>query len=58
MTNKTERELKVYGHKSKWNPEPPMVMMKGKWLQEYGFEVGQKYHVQCDKGKLTLTVVE
>ena len=56
--NKTERELKVYGHKNSWYEEPPTIMMKGKWLQEYGFEVGQKYHVQCEQGRLILTLMK
>lgn len=29
--------------------ETPTIMMKGKWLEKFGFIVGQKYIVECKK---------
>jgi HSP20-like domain of unknown function (DUF1813) len=44
---KDNRTLKVYGMSNK----TPIIMMKGKWLENFGFKVGQKYNVDCQNGK-------
>lgn len=55
---KTERELTVYGMGGYGSKETPTIMMKGQWLQKFGFEIGDKYHVSCKKGKIILTALE
>ncbi|MBP3805240.1 MAG: SymE family type I addiction module toxin [Oribacterium sp.] len=55
---KNERDLKVYGMSGYHYKSTPTIMMKGQWLQEYGFEIGQQYHVQCEPGKIVITMPE
>ena len=55
---KNERDLKVYGMSGYHYKSTPTIMMKGQWLQEYGFEIGQQYHVKCEPGKIVITMPE
>lgn len=57
MMTKRERDLKVYGMSDHNYKDVPTVMMKGKWLQDFGFDIGMKYHVECEEGKLVLSAV-
>lgn len=34
----------------------PQIRLQGKWLQECGFEPGNRVHVQCERGKLIITI--
>ena len=43
------RTLKVYRISGNKYDETPTIMMKGKWLEKFGFIVGQKYIVECKK---------
>ena len=36
----------------------PSLFIKGQWLTELGFEAGQKVNVECEEGKLTVTVAK
>ena len=54
---KTERNLKVYGFKSKWSDYPAEIRIRGKWLKEFGFDVGMSYRVECEEGKLILSTI-
>ena len=36
--------------------ETPTIMMKGKWLEKFGFKVGQKYNVECKKNTLIIKI--
>lgn len=53
---KENRNLKVYssttGYKRK---ETPMIMLKGAWLQELGFDSDTPISVKCEDGKITIT---
>lgn len=53
---KENRNLKVYssttGYKRK---EIPMIMLKGAWLQELGFDSDTPISVKCEDGKITIT---
>ena len=31
------------------------IMLKGKWLQELGFEAGADINVSCEEGRLVIT---
>ena len=33
-------------------------MMKGKWLEDFRFKVGQKYNVDCQNQKLIIYITE
>lgn len=52
---KNKRILKVYGMSGYRYNDTPTIMMKGKWLEKFGFKVGQKYNVDCQNGKLLIT---
>lgn len=41
------RTLKVYGMSGNKYNDTPTIMIKGKWLEKFGFKVGQKYDVDC-----------
>lgn len=44
---------------SGYNYKPtPTIMMKGKWLEKLGFEVGSKYKAEFQNGKIIITVVK
>ena len=55
---KTERELTVYGMSGYNYKDTPTIMMKGEWLKNFGFGIGDKYHVECKPGKLIITMPE
>lgn len=49
------RNLKVYGSSGYNSKETPMIMLKGAWLQELGFDSNTAIAVKCEDGKLTIT---
>ena len=53
---KNNRTLKVYGMSNNRYNDTPTIMMKGKWLEKFGFKVGQRYQVNCHEGKLVITI--
>ena len=55
---KTERVLKVYGTSGYHYKDTPTIMMKGQWLETFGFGIGEKYHVECRPGELVITAIE
>ena len=52
---KSVRQLKVYETSGYRYQPTPTIILKGKWLKEFGFAVGDSYNVVCENGKLTLT---
>lgn len=36
----------------------PTVMLKGKWLNEFGFDIGTHVKVECEDGRLIITKEE
>lgn len=40
MAFKKNRSMKVYGQSGYRYKETPAIMLKGQWLQELGFEIG------------------
>ena len=34
----------------------PQIRLQGKWLQECGFEPGSQVQIQCEQGKLIITL--
>lgn len=55
MAFKKNRSMKVYGQSGYRYKETPAIMLKGQWLQELGFEIGDYISVSCEKGKLIIT---
>lgn len=55
MAFKKNRSMKVYGQSGYRYKETPAIMLKGLWLQELGFEIGDYMSVSCENGKLIIT---
>lgn len=53
---KNKRTLKVYGMSEYRYNGTPTIMMKGKWLEYFGFKVGQEHQVHCKNCKLIITL--
>ena len=64
---KKNRKLKVYYGHQKGKSEGgygvrsdeitvPTIILKGKWLEELGFDIGEKIDISCKKGRLTISV--
>ena len=52
---KTNRSMKVR-KQSGYNYSPtPAIILKGNWLKEVGFEIGDYVSVCCENGKLVIT---
>lgn len=49
------RSIKVYGQSGYKYQETPTIMLKGMWLKELGFEIGDYISVVCEDGKLIIT---
>ncbi len=49
------RSIKVYGQSGYKYQETPTIMLKGMWLKELGFEIGDYISVTCEDGKLIIT---
>ena len=54
MTSKKNRRLKVYEQAGYGYKEVPAIVMRGKWLKECGFDVGTRYRVECEEGRLVI----
>ena len=53
MTKK--RSIKVYGQSGYKYQETPTIMLKGKWLEEMGFKIGDYISITCEDGRLVIT---
>lgn len=47
------RKLKVY-YQSSGDEYVPAILLKGKWLERYGFSAGSYIAVECENNKLTI----
>ncbi len=52
---KKNRSVKVYGQSGSNYKTVPTIVLKGQWLQELGFEIGDFISVKCEDGKLVIT---
>ena len=50
-----KRSVKVYGQSGYKYRETPMIMLKGLWLKEAGFDIGDYISVTCEDGKIIIT---
>lgn len=55
MAYKEYRDLKVYEQSGYKYQNTPTIVLKGKWLEELGFLMGDKLSVKCEDGRLTIT---
>ena len=51
-----KRSIKVYGQGGYQHKDTPTIMLKGKWLEELGFQFGDYISVNCEDGKLVITL--
>ena len=50
-----KRSIKVCGQSGYKYQETPTIMLKGMWLKELGFDIGDYVAVTCEDGMLTIT---
>ncbi len=50
-----KRSIKVCGQSGYKYQETPTIMLKGMWLKELGFDIGDYVAVTCEDGKLIIT---
>ena len=55
MAFKKNRNMKVHGKSGYRYKATPTIMLKGEWLKELGFEIGDYVSVSCENGKLVIT---
>ena len=55
MANKNMRTVKIYGMSGYKYQATPTIMLKGKWLEELGFEIGDYITVSCEDGRIIIT---
>lgn len=52
---KKSRSVKVYGQSGYNYKAVPTIMLKGQWLKELGFDIGDYISISCENGKLIIT---
>ena len=55
MAMKKSRMMKVYGQSGYRDKATPTIMLKGQWLKDLGFDIGDYISVSCENGKLIIT---
>lgn len=55
MKNQKNRSLKVHSQSGRNYKATPTIILKGEWLQELGFAIGDYISVSCENGKLIIT---
>lgn len=50
-----KRSIKVYGQSGYKYRETPTIMLKGMWLKEDGFDIGDYISVTCEDGRLIIS---
>lgn len=53
--NRTTRELKVYGQSGYKYQDTPTIVLKGKWLENAGFKIGDQLMVTIDANDIRIT---
>jgi len=48
-----KRNLKIYYSYTDYNKNP-LIMLKGKWLEKLGFNIGDRIEVECKKNKIVI----
>ena len=55
MKNQKNRSMKVHAQSGYNYKATPTIILKGQWLQEMGFEIGDYISISCEDGKLIIT---
>jgi len=55
VKEKNNRPMKVYETSGYQYKPTPTIILKGQWLEKFGFAIGEKIEVNCENGKLTVT---
>lgn len=55
---KENRRLTVIAQSGTNYKPTPTIVLKGQWLQELGFESGEKINVHCERGRIVITLLE
>lgn len=50
-----KRSIKVVSQSGYNYKATPAIMLKGQWLKELGFEIGDYVSITCEDGKLVIT---
>ncbi len=59
ISEQPARRLKVYSQNSSNNKQTPTIILKGAWLEEWGFEIGNIIEVTCKgDGDLEIKVAD
>lgn len=53
IKDKGQRELKVYENSGS-GVRCPRISLQGRWLEDYGFQIGNGITVTCENGILTI----
>lgn len=57
MKEKKNRRLKVYGQSNGYNYQNvPTIVLKGKWLEAAGFDIGDKLILSCENRQIVITI--
>ena len=56
MESKKIRNIKVISQSGHNYKPTPTVILKGQWLNEMGFEIGDQIKVECENGKLVISL--
>ncbi len=54
MAYKKYRKMKVYEQSGYQYKRTPSIILKGQWLSELGFDIGQQIEVKCENGRLII----
>lgn len=54
MAYKKYKEMKVYEQSGYNYKNTSTIVLKGKWLEELGFTMGDKVSVKCENGRITI----
>lgn len=55
MKNQKNRSMKVYSQNGRNYKATPTIILKGQWLEEMGFAIGDYISVSCENGKMVIT---
>jgi len=58
MAYKQNRALKVYEQSGYKYRTIPTIMLKGQWLAELGFQIGENVSVSSEEGRLVIIKAE
>lgn len=47
--------MKVYEASGYQYKRTPSIVLKGQWLSELGFDIGEQIEVKCEDGRLIIT---